>query len=57
MLTGVPWLLSLDVGRLDNGPPFVDFGFLERCKRLRRLPDSRGNLLPHVSKPKMIAED
>src|ERR1700730_1271262 len=37
--------LSLDVRRLDNGPPFLDLGLLKRAERLRRLLVARNDLL------------
>src|SRR5271155_213335 len=43
--------LYLDVGGLDNRPPFLGFGFLERSKRLRSLFLPRGDLLAKLVQP------
>src|SRR5258708_7347657 len=40
--------LPLDVRRLDDGPPFLDFGLLKRAERLGRLLVAGRNLLPEV---------
>src|SRR5712671_4124860 len=40
--------LSLDVRGLDDGPPLLDFGFLQRSECFGSLLVSRENLLPEV---------
>jgi hypothetical protein len=40
--------LRLDVGGLDDRPPFVDFHLLKVGKRVRRLPAAWKNLLPKL---------
>jgi hypothetical protein len=48
---------SFDPGRLDDRPPFLDFGFLKSTERLRRLLVGRENLLPEVSQPRPHRRD
>src|ERR1043166_1301784 len=43
-------LFRLDVGRLDDGPPFLDFGPLKGAERLGRLLLARWNFLSEISK-------
>ena len=38
--------LRLDVGRLDDRPPLLDLGFLQRAEGLGRLPVAREDFLP-----------
>jgi hypothetical protein len=42
--------LPLDVCRLDDRPPFLDLGLLQRPERLRRLLVPRENLKPDICK-------
>src|SRR6266550_3297983 len=44
--------LSLDVRRLDDGPPLLDFGRLQCAERLGRLLLAGRDLLPQVSEPR-----
>src|SRR2546422_94000 len=45
-------LLRLDVRRLDDRPPLLDFGLVEGAERLRRPLPGRENLLPEIGKPR-----
>src|SRR5712671_1255729 len=42
---------SLDVRRLEDRPPFFDFGFVVNCERFRCLLCAWGNLLTEVGEP------
>src|SRR5579883_1355151 len=44
-------LFRPDIGRLDDRPPFLDLGALQRRKRLRRLLVARSDLEPEIGKP------
>ena len=44
--------LTLDVGGLDDRPPFVDLGLVEGSERFRRLLLARRNLLPEIGEPR-----
>jgi hypothetical protein len=41
-------LIRLDVGRLDDRPPFLDLGLVTGAKRFRRLLFARRDFLAHV---------
>src|ERR1017187_2248771 len=43
-------LFALDVGGLDDRPPFFNLGLLERSERFRRLLLARRNLLAEIGK-------
>ena len=43
----------LDVGGLDDGPPFLDLSFLKRPEGLWRLLLARKCLLPNIGKPSL----
>src|SRR5437016_6535882 len=42
------WLFRLDICRLDDRPPFFDFGFVESTERLGILLVARGDVLAEV---------
>src|SRR5947207_1204529 len=44
-------LLDLDVGGLDQWPPFLDFGLVKSAKRRRGLLLGRGDLLAQLKEP------
>src|SRR6188474_1082755 len=41
----------LDVRRLDDRPPLLDFGFLQRAEGFGRLPVARDDFLPEYDEP------
>ena len=45
-----------DASRLDDRPPLVDLGLLQRAKRLRGLLVARWQLLPQLGQPMLTVE-